>query len=178
MGVGRQDPAGSSPSLCGRHLSLSISRLPPPGTTNHSAGIPVSSSAANQRFRRPLRSPMPPRDCCRPSQSSAAACLLDTRGAPVPPLRLRLAAMSLSLPLCKMGTGRLWVTRGTAQEGPPSACLSGGPRRAGHVVGQGPRRAGWTRDPGDPARPETSWASYLPDREVALSLCKLGVGVF
>lgn len=146
-------------------------------------GPPITAQASQFRHRQPIsasadRSGPPPAPARRPQaqvhlQPPPASW---TRGVPIPLLRLRLAALSLSLPLCKMGTGRLWVTGGTVQEGPPSICLSGGPRRASHVVGQGPRRAGWTWDPGDPSRPETSWASYLPDREVALSLRKLGTG--
>ena len=147
-------------------------------------GPPITAQASQFRHRQPISAsadrsgPPPPAPARRPQaqvhlQPPPASW---TRGVPIPLLRLRLAALSLSLPLCKMGTGRLWVTGGTVQEGPPSTCLSGGPRRAGHVVGQGPRRAGWTWDPGDPSRPETSWASYLPDREVALSLRKLGTG--
>lgn len=147
-------------------------------------GPPITAQASQFRHRQPISAsadrsgPPPPAPARRPRaqvhlQPPPASW---TRGVPIPLLRLRLAALSLSLPLCKMGTGRLWVTGGTVQEGPPSTCLSGGPHRAGHVVGQGPRRAGWTWDPGDPSRPETSWASYLPDREVALSLRKLGTG--
>lgn len=85
-----------------RHLPLSISRLPPPGTTNHSAVIPVSSPAANQRFRSPLRqqggskiapapSPTgphprtwrcPPHVRIHPQLPSVAVCLVDTPGPP------------------------------------------------------------------------------------------------
>ena len=46
MGVGRQDPAGSSPFLRG-HLSLSISRLPPPGP-------PITAQASQFRHQQPI----------------------------------------------------------------------------------------------------------------------------
>ena len=148
-------------------------------------GPPITAQASQFRHQQPISAsadrsgpPLPRETAAGPSRLQSPPACWTPVGRPIPPPGLRLAALSLSLPLCKVGTGRLWATQRAAQERPPRACLSGGPCKAGHVeVCQGPRRAGWTRGPGDPSKPETSWP-YLPDREVALSLCKLGAGVF
>lgn len=52
------EPPGGPTILYGCHLSLSILRLPPPGTTNHSAGIRfvISSQSAAQAALMPLGS--------------------------------------------------------------------------------------------------------------------------
>lgn len=77
-------------------------------------GPPITAQASQFRHQQPISAstdrsgPLCPRETAAgPSPSSVAACLLEPVGRPIPPPGLRLAALSLSLPLCKMGTGNL-----------------------------------------------------------------------